>query len=140
MDFKDFSNWYYLNEKILPDIPKSAGVYVVRSNKGSVPRLFKEDPLRILHIENANNLHKRIQRFFKNCMDVNKKGCRASSRYRRFGIIERYPFEDLSICWKTSGDKNRAKVDVSDVLREYIKEFGELPPLDYELSKIDLTL
>lgn len=128
------------------DVLKQSGCYLLTSIQwpDGLPRLGKEDPKSILYIGKADTMGKRVSSLITSVQANRKgvqngpveKGHQALSR-KYYRIRERVNIEQLFIEIYPVPNID-AKVVESYMLETYVKEFGELPPLNGQYGSCSL--
>lgn len=105
---------------------KNECVYVLKSIK-PVPRVLKTDDDGILYIGKGllTKNHERIGELINSVNSEKSKQHEAGEKYQR--IRESFEIEGLSLCVYLKDDSRKKE---EKYLKEYLKEFGELPPLN----------
>jgi hypothetical protein len=122
------SMWHEINELH----GESGGVYILRCGVETpipVNRLLASDEEGTLYIGKANSFLNRVAELKKSISPQYKSGSHeCGTRYKSHsGIYKVYPYEELYINLVESDDPRTTE---SNLLQNYEKKFGELPPLN----------
>lgn len=129
-----WSDWFLLTEVDLKNIPtNAAGAYVISCSQ-ELARAHGIDEQGILDIGESNSLRSRINAFKRCATGDSKKGHMAGWRYFQLGFDTIYPFDSLWICYRTCIDKEAAYLEEGRLLRAYVAQHYELPPLNYKFN------
>ncbi|ORT50690.1 hypothetical protein ST37_08175 [Vibrio sp. qd031] len=133
-EWKGWSEWYRLTEVDLRAIPTDvAGTYIIACNE-SLSRAHGADDQGVLDIGESGNLRGRIRAFKRCATGESKKGHMAGWRYFSLGYHEIHPFESLWVCYRICDDKDAAYREEGRLLRAYVEQHYELPPLNYKFN------
>ncbi|MFO8008104.1 MAG: hypothetical protein R6V05_10245 [Candidatus Brocadiia bacterium] len=124
-----------LADKQFEQVPEQPGTYRVYQEERPVPRAFDTDGSGTLSIGESINLRQRLRRFWLCAQGKHQRGHAAGWKYRDFCFECRFPLKELHVQWVTASSKTTARNRESDEMREYLKQFGELPPLNYQFTK-----
>jgi hypothetical protein len=122
-------------------IPKNPGVYYIRcANKSGKPiniqRLGGVDKEGIIYVgETGSNLRNRLRNFWENAKNRRANRHRAGWNYSNLGYIKKFPLIYLEVCYMSCGDKEQTGRVEAENLREYRKEFIDLPPLNFSAGR-----
>jgi hypothetical protein len=126
--YSKFEKWR--KEKLNENVPES-GVYKLIANK-KIGRLLKDDKLGILYIGKGIILpyHNRIGKFV-NSLNNTEKAHDAGVRFNAELIRKNFPLEETTI--EITLSENAEQLE-SELLNDYERNFGELPPLNRRLE------
>ena len=119
-------------ENINTDFDNGGGVYELycsMSNKEIIPicRLLKEDENGTLYIGKADSFLDRVIEL-KKSISLTSSNHECGVRYKESDVIkEKFPYENLYVKLTGSDDPRLLETKKLD---DYIKEFGEVPPLN----------
>ena len=130
-----YSRWKPLKKETLKKIPKEPGVYLIRCRDHPTNRLLGSDQEGVLDIGESNNLKKRIRLFLTCASGKKKRGHSAGCRFAALGLKRHFPLDRLEIKWKVAESKAAARKLEGELLRQYEKKFGELPPLNAQSNR-----
>ncbi|OJH37482.1 hypothetical protein BON30_29860 [Cystobacter ferrugineus] len=131
-----WSKWLPLTKEGIKDAPRDAGAYLLRVRQGqrgrvrALSRLLRRDPNAILDIGQSGGLRVRLLRFLACAADDDVRGHMAGWRYRYLKLHERLPGR-LEFCFVTGVDPVKME---ARLMTEYLDDFGELPPLNYQFN------
>lgn len=130
-----YSRWKPLRQKTFEKIPTEPGMYLIRCQCHQTNRLLGLDKEGVLDIGESSNIRKRIKQFLACASGKRKKGHSAGCRFANRRLSRYFPLDQLEIKWKDTGSKDAAKKLEGELLRNYEKIFGELPPLNAQSSR-----
>ena len=130
-----YSRWKPMTQETFGEIPKEPGVYLIRCRDHPTNRLLGSDQEGILDIGESNNLRKRTRFFFACASGKKKRGHSAGCRFFGRGLDRDFPLDQLEIKWKVTKSKAAARKLEGDLLSNYEKKFGELPPLNSQANR-----
>jgi hypothetical protein len=134
VEWEGWSDWYRLTEVDLRSIPTDvAGTYIIACNE-RLSRCHGVDEQGVLDIGESGNLRGRIQAFKRCATGESKKGHMAGWRYFSLGYHDIYPFESLWVCYRVFNSKKSAYREEGRMLRAYVEQYYELPPLNYKFN------
>ena len=122
------SMWHEINEQH----GETGGVYILKcgdDNPIPINRLLGTDSEGILYIGKADSFTNRVAELKKSISPQYKSGSHeCGSRYKSHSHIQgAFPYEKLYLSLVSSTDPRSTE---SDLLQQYEKTFGELPPLN----------
>ena len=134
------------------NLKKSFGVYyiIALNKKGgpkTIPRCAGLDKKGILYIGKGGNsgnssLYTRLQAFWGTTKKKKKKNSgshTAGNNYRSCNAQDKFPREQLGVCWKRLRKQNLTDNDLKKEekkhINAYVNEFKELPPLNHSCPK-----
>jgi len=122
---KDFSEWILLNEKCVKKTPKQPGAYVIRKGGGQrFGRLRgKSDILYIGSTEAKGGLRQRLRQYLH-------PGPTQWTNRRINKLLIKYKME---VAWCTCNEPGNLE---HQLLRRYLKEHDELPPLNHATKRL----
>lgn len=131
--FKD-GKWSDESKLLEVDTSKlpNLGVYVIYTGS-SIQRIQGSDKLGVIHI-GQGNLQSRINAFLKCARGDWQKGHSEGVRFKLFDYakVTKTQADDLMVRWT----RIRNAVELEGKLHmQYIQRFGELPPLNHQVSK-----
>lgn len=130
--WKGWTDWLPLL-KNARDIPCSPGAYMIAAHK-AINRAVGEDVEGILDIGESVNLRKRIRDFIGCAQGTRQLGHMAGWRYHEYDLAPHFPLESLFICWHTAASKPEAYALEGAMLKAYLQQHKELPPLNYKFN------
>lgn len=129
----NWSDWELLMKADLALIPNQPGAYMIAA-KHSIHRAFGEDPEGILDVGESKNLRDRIRAFI-GCANGNRSsGHMAGWRFYEFDFNLRFPVDSLYLSWHKADSKAEAYALEESILKEYLAQHSELPPLNYKYN------
>ena len=136
MELKNWSKWSEWEPLLKADLSKinnSPGAYMIAA-KRTINRAIGKDEEGILDVGESKNLRDRIKSFIA-CANGNRKsGHMAGWRYCEFNFNEVFPLESLYLSWHMAESKGEAYQLESNILKKYLKQHYELPPLNYKYN------
>jgi len=97
----------------------------------TIHRARGDDLEGILTIGKAGNLNNRLRQFWRCASNANKKGHMAGWRFQQYQMEQMFPLHELTVCWRTVPDPVTAAREEAILLKEYVFEHLENPPLNY---------
>jgi len=132
-------------ENIVEMVKKRAGVYrIYLASNRSINRLIGSDQSGLLYIGHAkqsNSLLKRIRDFFDSATNRNAKGepptTHQAGRFYQLHLKEHLgeAIDKLEFEFEITSCDSEAIMEEIIQLEDYLKSYGELPPLNYQLPK-----
>ena len=98
----------------------------------TIDRCVGIDSEGLLLVEESKTLRARIRKLHKCVNDPYNDSHVAGWRYRYLGMEQHFPEDLLQIRFKACGSKDEASREEARLMREYIAEHFELPPLNYK--------
>ena len=131
----------FLHRMNVADLERRPAVYVIscRNKKGkpvSIARSGDTDKKGRVYIGECGDLRDRLGNFRKIIFDDYKtlQGHSAANRYVRIKKYqELFPADLLWVEWEFLKSKTLAQKKEKDMLRDYIEQFGDLPPFNKEM-------
>lgn len=131
-DWNGWSEWHKLLDAI-PLIENRRGVYMIAADK-SLTRLHGEDEEGILDIGESNRVQARVKHFISCANGTCQLGHAAGWRYRHLNYSSLFPLHSLYVSWKyAEGEEDEYQMEGA-LLREYVQQHFELPPLNYKYN------
>ena len=129
----EWTEWELLLNVDMKKIPNTPGAYMIAA-KHSINRAFGEDQEGILDVGESKNLRGRLNAFIGCAQGSRVSGHMAGWRYREFGFNSRFPLKSLYLSWHKADSKSAAYRLEESILKEYLKQHSELPPLNYKYN------
>jgi len=136
MGYNRLSTWLPLTDESLDEVPNDPGVYQIRVKRGKgIPRLLGVEPLGILDIGESVHFRTRLRNFLR-CATSSKAVAHVAGWRFRYLRLHRKGFsvEVLEFRWKALDSKKEAQIAEGQLMREYVRDYGELPPLNYRFT------
>jgi len=132
-DWTGWSHWVGLETLDLKTIPKTAGAYVIATDK-PINRAVGTDPLGFLDVGESSELNGRLRSFKRCAFQRDVTGHMAGWRYAFFNFKMHFSHTSLRVRWFSTESKEKAYAAERRVLVEYLKAHCELPPLNYKFN------
>jgi hypothetical protein len=130
------SNWYNLEKEEIRKIPPKPGVYKISrfdkdDNPIEITRFFGIDKEGIIDIGESHNLRERLMNFKRN-IENGKGGHMAGWRYYFLKLHNKVPI--LKFNYEVCNTKEEAYKKEHAMMKKYLDEHKELPPLNYKYN------
>lgn len=130
-----WSDWHGVSD--WKEAPNTFGVYRIRLAQSgkpfSIPRFLGEDPEGILWIGHATNLRSRLRIAYGALQGGNHPHSEAKLLYaleQSTDLKNRYERSEYQYSFALLGSKTEAEDYEVILIQEYIKQYGEAPPLN----------
>lgn len=133
IEWQDWSEWTKLAELNLESVPNAPGAYVI-ATRSDIRRVVGTDPDGILDVGETKYLNDRISSFISCAIDPNTYGHMAGVRFTLLGFGEIFPYNTLWIRYIKLKTKELAYSVEGEILKQYVGEHKELPPLNYKYN------
>ncbi len=133
LDRTDWTGWTSLVDLDLGTVPNSHGTYIIATDR-PISRAVGVDQEGFLTIGESGRLSDRLWAF-REC--VTKPGAEwhsAGWRFAYFNLQRHFPVSSLRVRWAALATKAAAVSAESALLLAYLREHGELPPLNYKFN------
>ena len=102
--------------------------------KKSIHRAVGKDIEGILDIGESKTLRARVRSFISCASGAQQSGHMAGWRYNKYDFESNFPLSTLYISWHAAATKSEAYALEGHMLREYIEQHKERPPLNYKFN------
>jgi hypothetical protein len=126
-----------LRERNFPGLTETPGAYVIAARKLKIPRIFGVDTNGIVCVGESEGLRSRIRNFAA-CVAEGKDSHMAGWKYNLFNLKRCGPADSLIVRWFSGEDKEAARAMQWKILRAYILNHCEMPPLNGNLDRKEL--
>jgi len=132
-DWGKWTEWELLLGVDLNKIPNQPGAYLIAARK-TIYRAHGKDQEGILDVGESKNLRERLKSFI-GCANGNRaSGHMAGWRYKKFNFNSRFPLNELYLSWHKVKSKSDAYKLEEVILKAYLEQHSELPPLNYKYN------
>ncbi len=131
-DWKEWTEWEPLHSCI-SNLPTGPGAYMIAAKK-PINRAVGKDVEGILDIGESKTLRARVRSFIACARGAQQSGHMAGWRYKKYDFESNFPFNTLFISWHAATTKPEAYALEGHMLKEYIEQHKELPPLNYKFN------
>ena len=131
-NWKEWTDWQPLHS-CLSSLPTGPGAYMIAAKK-SIHRAVGKDIEGILDIGESKTLRARVRSFISCASGAQQSGHMAGWRYNKYDFESNFPLSTLYISWHAAATKLEAYALEGHMLREYIEQHKELPPLNYKFN------
>lgn len=131
-DWKEWSDWQLL-ENCFSALPIGPGAYMIAAKK-SINRAVGKDIEGILDIGESKTLRSRVRSFIACANGAQQRGHMAGWRYKKYEFEAHFPLSSLFISWHPAKTKEEAYALEGYMLKKYIEQHKELPPLNYKFN------
>lgn len=129
-----WTNWAQLENLDFKEVPSKPGAYAIAANR-PLNRAVGTNEEGILDVGESEDLNSRLWAFCQCARGKGKvEGHMAGWRYAYFNLGEHFPFSSLLIRWIVKSTKVEAQREEARLLRAYIENHFELPPLNYKFN------
>jgi len=131
-------------EEAINRLPPKPGVYIIRWCRNGEPvrigRLRGEDSKGILYIGSTKSLRRRVRQFLKSLSGGSGRIRHTMAKsYLFFSLNEVIRINEMEITWIELNDDNEARRQEWLALKHYGKRFGELPPLNLQALRREVS-
>jgi len=134
-------DWIPLQPDVITDKdPDKPGAYVIRCAPDGLPKIigraFCKDPTGVICFGQSTKVRGRLGMFRNNAENMGGAPHAEGKRYYDLHYAcSGYPLESLEVRWVECETEGQAEEQESAWFREYVKHFGELPPLNRKQGK-----
>ncbi|MFH0978973.1 MAG: hypothetical protein V1837_06775 [Candidatus Woesearchaeota archaeon] len=130
------SEWLILDELEVKKVPSKPGAYKISVFKADgtpirINRFLGVDPEGVIDIGESTDLHARLQNFKRN-IEKGSGGHMAGWRFHFLKLYEK--FKILKFSFEVCATKEQAYKKEYAMMKRYIDEHKELPPLNYKYN------
>lgn len=128
---RDWAKWVGISD--IGKAPCAPGAYVIAA-ESPIQRIVGIDKHGLLSIGESENLQKRLHLFHMCAKGERHRGHNAGWRYHELNMIDRFPLASLRFRWCATDDKVGAYLLEGSMLKLYVSDHFELPPLNYKYN------
>ncbi len=133
VDWSLWTGWHNLTGIDWDTVPAQCGAYIVASAR-PISRAVGIDQEGFLDVGESVDLAERLRAFNRCATNPGKTGHMAGWRFAHLRLSRHFPIEQLRVRWRTVATKDDAYSLEGEILRAYVTQHGELPPLNYKFN------